>query len=250
MHMLRIRCSDHGDDLGAAYGGFRADCVCCCAHDSYNALMCEGTTTMSAPWGRRVVALSMSRSCLAISLTLALLLIVERRQRVLIVDQMKERGVTIATLLAAVSTKSLLTYNFVALGQDAAQTAQARDMLYAIILDRDGRVATYSGHHEQEGLVLSDAVSQQAAHTMATLIQQVPRTQRIAQHYDIAVPVFVPGSLDKWGTVRVGLSLHAMQLEIAQTRRQLLVLGVLGVAFSMAVTAFLRRILPTRQRGT
>ena len=83
---------------------------------------------------------------LVISLTLGLLLIVESRQRASIVHQMEKRGETIATHLAAVSTKSLLTYNFVTLEQDAEQTAQARDVLYTIILDRDGRVAAYSGH--------------------------------------------------------------------------------------------------------
>src|SRR5262245_62328891 len=55
---------------------------------------------------------------LVISLTLGLLLIVESRQRASIVHQMEKRGETIATNLAAVSTKSLLTYNFVTLEQD------------------------------------------------------------------------------------------------------------------------------------
>src|SRR2546428_3775808 len=110
---------------------------------------------------------------LVLSLTLGLLLIVENRQRASIVHQMEQRGETIATHLAAVSTKSLLTYNFVTLEQDAEQTAQARDVLYTIILDRDGRVAAYSGHGEKQGLILPDAVSQHAAQAMAMLIQRV-----------------------------------------------------------------------------
>src|SRR5919197_2735386 len=100
---------------------------------------------------------------LVLSLTLGLLLIVESRQRTSIVRQMEKRGETIATYLAAVSTKSLLTYNFVTLEQDAEQTAQARDVLYTIVLDREGRVAAYSGHPEQQGLILSDAVSHRGA---------------------------------------------------------------------------------------
>ena len=178
---------------------------------------------------------------LVLSLTLGLLLIVESRQRASIVHQMEKRGETIATHLAAVSTKSLLTYNFVTLEQDAEQTAQARDVLYIIILDRDGRVAVYSGHDEKQGMILPDPVSQQAVQARATLIQHVPHTREIAEHYDIAVPVFVPGSPEKWGTVRVGLSLHEMQTEIAQTRWRVLSLGILGVALSMVVAAFLAR---------
>src|SRR5215475_344577 len=178
---------------------------------------------------------------LVIILTLGLLLIVESRQRTSIVHQMEKRGETIATNLAAVSTKSLLTYNFVTLEQDAEQTAQARDVLYIIILDRDGRVAAYSGHSEKQGLVLSDPVSQQAVQARATLIQHVPQMRMTAEHYDMAVPVFAPGSSDKWGTVRVGLSLNEMQIEIAQTRWRVLSLGIIGLAVSIVVAAFLAR---------
>lgn len=178
---------------------------------------------------------------LVLSLTLLLLLVVESRQRASIVRQMEKRGETIATHLAAVSTKSLLTYNFVALEQDAEQVAQERDVLYAIILDRDGRVAAYSGHDEKQGIVLHDAVSQRAAQAAAILIQYVPHSQRMAEHYDIAVPVLVPGRAEKWGTVRVGLSLQEMHLEIAQTRLQVLFLGLLGMVSSLVVAAFLAR---------
>jgi sensor histidine kinase regulating citrate/malate metabolism len=190
---------------------------------------------------RRVVSLRLSLTCLALSLTLtlALLLIVERRQRASIVRQMEKRGETIATHLAAVSTKSLLTYNFVTLEQDAAQTAQAREVLYTIILDRDGRVAAYSGHSEKQGMVLPDPVSQHATQAKTTLLQYVPQSQGAADHYDIAVPVFVPGRPEKWGTVRVGLSLHEMQRDIAQTRWQALLWSVLSVASSVVVAAFL-----------
>src|SRR5919197_6782326 len=69
---------------------------------------------------------------LVLSLTLGLLLIVESRQRASIVRQMEKRGETIATHLAAVSTKSLLTYNFVALEQDVEKIGRDRDILYAI----------------------------------------------------------------------------------------------------------------------
>ncbi len=193
---------------------------------------------MRASWRRRFVLCS----CLVTSLPLALILIlVERQQRASLVHHMERCGETIAVHLAAMSTKSLLNYNFVTLEQDAETTAQERDVLYVIILDRDGRVAAYSGQHEKQGLVLTDAVSQQAAEAMATLIQHVPSIQGTAEHDDIAVPVCVPDSREKWGTVRLGFSLHEMQQEITQTRWQLLVLGVLGVAVSLVMAAFLAK---------
>src|SRR5438094_4767979 len=139
-------------------------------HKSRSRFLCRMLTLRAFGLRRK---LFLAFAGLVLSLTLGLLLIVESRQRASIVRQMKKRGETIATYLAAVSTKSLLTYNFVALEQDAEQTAQTRDVLYIIILDRDGRVAAYSGHQEKQGLILPDAVSQEAAQTTATLIQHM-----------------------------------------------------------------------------
>jgi PAS domain S-box-containing protein len=176
---------------------------------------------------------------LVLGLVIGLLLIIESRQRASIVHQMEKRGAAIATHLAAVSTRSLLTYNFVALEQDVEKVSRDPDILYAIVLDRDGRVAAYSGHDEKQGLVLHDAVSQRAVQALTSLIQYVPGKGSNSEHYDIAVPVFVQGSPEKWGTVRVGLSLHDMQLEIQQTRLHVLVLGILGVILGTAAAACL-----------
>ena len=178
---------------------------------------------------------------LVLGLTICLLLVVENRQRASIVHQVEKRGVTIAVHLAAVSTNSLVTYNFVALEQAAEKISQDRDVLYTIILGKDGRVAAYSGHDEKQGTMLQDAVSQRAMQANTTLIQRVRHGQLYIDHYDIAAPVFIPGSSEKWGTVRVGLSLQEMQTEILYTRLHVLLLGVLGVLSSIAVAAFLAR---------
>jgi two-component system sensor histidine kinase AtoS len=173
---------------------------------------------------------------LVLGLTIGLLLIVQSRQGASIVRQMEKRGITIAAQLAAVSTRSLLTYNFVALEQDAEKISRDPDVLYAIILDREGRVAAYSGHDEQQGMILQDAVSQRAAQAPKTLIQRVEEPHRPA-HYDIAVPVFVEE--DKWGTVRIGLSLQDMHAEMYKTRQWVLFLGAVGVLLGTLAAAFL-----------
>ncbi len=67
---------------------------------------------------------------LVLGLIVSLLLIVESRQRASIIRQMEKRGVTIATQLAAVSTNSLLMYDFVALEQDAEKISRDQDVLY------------------------------------------------------------------------------------------------------------------------
>jgi PAS domain S-box-containing protein len=179
-------------------------------------------------------------TALVLGLIVALLFIVERRYRGSMVDQMKKRGIASATQLAAVSTDSLLTYNSVALEQNAERLGRDPDILYAIILYPDDRVAAYSGHDGKQGTLLTDPVSQKAAAVgEGPLIQHVAHQPDQPEHYDIAVPVHVAG--DKWGTVRLGLSLQEMRTEIHRMRIQVLLLGVLGVALSTLAAAFLAR---------
>ena len=168
-----------------------------------------------------------------------LLVVVEQRQRTALVQQMEKRGRAIATHLAAVSTRSLLAYNFVALEQDVEKVSQDKDVLYAIVLDRQGRVAAYSGHDELQGLILSDSVSQRAAQTTEPLVQSLV-DRHAGHHYDIAIPVFVHGQQtpDKWGVVRLGLSLQDLQTAMLRTRLQIVGLGVLGIGVSLLVAAW------------
>lgn len=182
---------------------------------------------------------------LVLGLTASLLLVVENRQSASIVREMEKRGMTIATHLAAVSTRDLLTYNFVALEQAVEHVQQSEeDVRYVIVLDRDGRVAAYSQNDDKVGTFLPGEVHQRAAHTMIPLIQQIREQPHQAAHYDIAVPVLIrdrQGQSEKWGTVCVGLSMAAMSAEIAQTRWRVLLLGVIGVLSSTGVAAFLAR---------
>ena len=178
---------------------------------------------------------------LILGLTIGLLLLVGYRQRTSIVHHMEKRGVAIASHLAAVSTNALVTYNFVRIEQLVEKISQDQDVLYAIMLDRQGQVAAYSGQDDQQGMTLHDPVSARAAQVREKLLQHVPRQRGLPEHYDIAVPVFVQGSPEKWGTVRVGLSLHDMRADIAKTRLYVLLLGVMGIVVGTGAAALLAR---------
>lgn len=178
---------------------------------------------------------------LVLGLVAALSLVAERRQRASIIRQMEIRGVTTATHLAAVSTQSLLTYNFVSVKHNAENISQDPDVLYAIILDRDNRVVAHSGHDEKQGMRLRDPISRRSAQAHTTLIQRLLDQDGKSAYYDITVPVLIAGNDEKRGAVRIGLSLHDMYEEIDQTRRQVVLLGLIGTLAGSLVAAFLAR---------
>jgi PAS domain S-box-containing protein len=177
----------------------------------------------------------------------AVMAVVEHRQRVAIIGEVERRGESLAQSLAAMSYGPLLLYNFTALEQNVARVGAGADVIYAVILDADGRVAAHSRYPERVGLPLESAVDRNAAATQGPLTQATVLAETGDAIYDFAAPVQV--DRQKWGTVRVGLSKQRMDAEIRRTRRELgaltvLMLGIGGVAAAVVAGRIAR---PVRQ---
>ena len=176
----------------------------------------------------------------------AVLVVVDHRQRAAIIEEVQRRGEVIARNLAAISYGPLLLYNYTALEQNVARVAGEADVVYALVLDADGRVAAHSSHPERVGAVLEGPAHRRAARAGELLVQETV-TSRGEAIYDFALPVQVEGR--KWGTIRVGLSKQRMEAEIGKTRVELgaltLVVLLLG---GLAAALMARRIARPVQR--
>jgi two-component system sensor histidine kinase AtoS len=183
-------------------------------------------------------------STLLIVLIMALVfLLVEKRQSEIIQEEAKKRGMAIAQNLASISTNALLTYNYVVLEQNAERVALEEDILYIIIHDKENKVAAYSQHGEKQGMVLTDEVSQKAVRTKEPLIQSTHSGVEGAPLLDISIPAYIKESEEKWGTVRIGLSLERMREQISKTRLNLLLLGLFTIVLgNLGSIFFARRI--------
>jgi PAS domain S-box-containing protein len=175
----------------------------------------------------------------------ALVLIVEHHQREAIIQEVQKRGDALARDLAAGSTGALVLYNYTQLEQNVARLDTETDVVYAMILDRDGRVAAHNDRPEIVGTLLPDSILDRILSTDATLLQELDGPDGAL--YDFAVPIQVESQ--RWGTARVGLSRRRMEAEIAATRRQLVVLAVLVLAGAGLASALVARRIarPVRQ---
>jgi PAS domain S-box-containing protein len=177
----------------------------------------------------------------------AVMAVVEHRQRAAIIGEVERRGESLAQSLAAMSYGPLLLYNFTALEQNVARVGAGADVVYAIVLDAEGRVAAHSRRPERVGEPPAAAVDRNAAATEVPLTQATVFAETGEAIYDFAVPVHI--ERQRWGTVRVGLSKRRMDAEIRQTRRELgaltaLMLGIGGVAAAVVAG---RIVKPVRQ---
>jgi two-component system sensor histidine kinase AtoS len=179
---------------------------------------------------------------LVVLLTAMMMIVVEYRERKAIEAQVRKRGLTIAQNLAAVSTNALVTYNYVLLEQQVGRLAHEEDLVYVIILDREGRIAAHSERGDLQGQRLTDPVSGKAWGANEPLIQSAvdPHQGNIL---DVAIPVFPSDERDKWGTVRVAISLQGMYREIQRTRLTIFLFGIAAaLAGCCAALVLARRI--------
>jgi two-component system sensor histidine kinase AtoS len=137
----------------------------------------------------------------------------------------------------------MLTYNYIALEQNAERVALEEDIVYIIIHDKENKVAAYSQHDEKQGMTLTDEVSHKALMANKPFIQSVMNEEKNARILDISIPVYIKESPEKWGTIRIGLSLERMKGQILQTRLNLLFLGLLAIFFgTLGSIIFARRV--------
>jgi PAS domain S-box-containing protein len=176
----------------------------------------------------------------------AVMAVVDHQERAGIVSEMERRGEALARGLAAVSYGPLLLYNFTALEQNVVRMAAEHDVVYAVILDAEGKVAAHSRYPERVGLLLQGDVHERAARALEALTQETVTTAGEAV-YDFAVPVLVDGR--KWGTVRLGLSKRRMDAEIRRTRLELGALTLVTLLLGGGAAALVgRRIARPVQR--
>ncbi|OLC34559.1 MAG: hypothetical protein AUH81_12200 [Candidatus Rokubacteria bacterium 13_1_40CM_4_69_5] len=169
----------------------------------------------------------------------AVVVVVERRQRETIIEEFERRGEVLVRNLAAISYGPLLLYNFTALEQNVARVAAEADVVYAVVLDAEGKVAAHSRRPERVGASPEGLVQERAAQTNAPLIQDTVAGGSGEALYDFAVPVLVAGQ--KWGTVRVGLSKRRMEAAIRKTRVELAALALATLVVGGGAAALVAR---------
>ncbi|MCP3872568.1 MAG: HAMP domain-containing protein [Desulfobacteraceae bacterium] len=159
--------------------------------------------------------------------TLALVLGILQTQT--IKARIEKQGLAIARNLAAISVDHLITYNYVALEKLANQAVNNPDIIYVIVHDKEGRVAGYSRRPDLQNKILTDTISLRAVAEKEPFIKvHVPESGG-TKVMAIAVPVYLPDSNDRWGTIRVCLSLELMYLQIRQTLWSIFILGCVAL---------------------
>ncbi len=189
---------------------------------------------------RRFVPLRIRFITLSCSLLLLLLgslaILIGAYQSRSIRSQLVHRAVAIAESVAAASQNDLTIYNYIPLEQNANQVARDPEIKYVIIHDKEGRVAGYSGHPERQQTFLDDEVTARALAEDRRLVQDLVLKPSGEPIVEVSVPVHVPQSMERWGTVRVAMSLAPLRHQIHQTQLIIAMIGLVALIIGALVS--------------
>lgn len=175
-------------------------------------------------------------SIMLLLLLATLALVMGMLQTKTIRGRIEKQGLAIAKNLAAISIDHLITYNYIALEKLANQAVNNPDILYVIVHDKEGRVAGYSRRPDLQNKMLTDKASMNAVKIKDPLITVHAPESGSTPVMDVAVPVYLPESRDRWGTIRVCLSLELMHQQIRQTIWTICILGSVFLAVGVLIS--------------
>ena len=157
-------------------------------------------------------------------------ILVEIQQRNAIIEEVKKRALILARGLADASTNSLVTYNYVGVEQSLSVATGSPDVVYAVVLDKEGNVAASSIRDTQSRRILLQEKEPAPAGTDPLIRQRLIPGSPAETVYDVAVPVMVEGYEQRWGMVRLGISLESMNRQISRTRSLIFAFGLMALA--------------------
>jgi nitrogen fixation/metabolism regulation signal transduction histidine kinase len=150
-------------------------------------------------------------------------------------QQLEQRGKAVGQSLVATTTSALLNYDYITLEQFANRAAQDPNILYVVVHDKEHRVAGFSNRPDLQGQNLTDVTSRRAVAATDPLIQQIEIEPGTLDGLDVAMPVFLPHSADRWGTIRVGLSLAPMYMQMRQILWIILAIGIVALCIGTII---------------
>ena len=181
----------------------------------------------------RLKLISATVLLLASVLLLAISLLSHHMRKV-IRDHTRQRGIAIARIFASgANLTHLQTYNYRMLQVNAQLARRESRLLYAIVYDKEGKVAAHSENASLINTHPTGADARQSLQAEKPLFRQLHHPFRDGSSevpvFDFSVPVLSSESGLRWGTVRLGFSTDGMKQRVWEIQGAILEIGLAAV---------------------
>jgi PAS domain S-box-containing protein len=149
------------------------------------------------------------------------------REKETLENELRKRGLALASDLAKFMARPLLSHDLPTLRRFVNQSMGQDYVRYVIVLDPNGKVVMHSDLSEV-GKTYMDSLSMVAVKSRQPGYTDIHASKNEELHCDMFMPIQV--SDVRLGTVRLGYSHMAIEKEIAEARQQIFIIGLLTAA--------------------
>jgi adenylate cyclase len=162
------------------------------------------------------------------------------RQNAMLRNEMRSRAATLVHELASVGKEGLLMKEELQVFSTIADIQKRNDVVYAMVLDDEGRVFAHSDH-SRKGSIPRDASDRAAVKANALLFQEMIFNNDSV--LDAAIPIVLKTRNLKIGYARIGLSEKALNDAIREQKNIFLLMALGFVVAGVVVSFALARVL-------
>ena len=179
---------------------------------------------------------------LLILLVGSILFVIEQREVNTIFEESKNKGILIAKNIAYLNLEPLLFWDVEAIRKNIEDEISEK-LVYVVFFDRFNNplVASDFARNREEisgASNLKGEVSEESSYFESKNIKSGTHLLRILE---LEIPIFAKGSPQKWGSIKIGLSLEDMHAEIRKTRLMLILIGLGGFLVGIVGATLLAR---------
>ena len=175
-------------------------------------------------------------------LVCATLYVIQTREVAMVFDESKNKGLLMAKNLADLNLRSLI-FNDIEPIQSTIQEQINAKLLYIVFFDRFATALVYNREiaDRKEIFCCSHLQGDIRPESVFDQTINVYVGRKIQRVLELEIPIFARGSADKWGSVKIGLSLEDMRAEIRKTRFVLILIGLAVLCLGMFGATLLAR---------
>jgi len=179
---------------------------------------------------------------LIFALVCATLYVIQTREVATVFEESKNKGLLMAKSLADLNLRSLM-FNDIEPIQSTIQEQVNAKLLYIVFFDRFATPLVYNREVAERKEIFCCSHLQGDIRPESVFAQtiNVYLGRKIQRVLELEIPIFARGSADKWGSVKIGLSLEDMRAEIRRTRLVLILIGLAVFLLGMFGATLLAR---------
>jgi signal transduction histidine kinase len=172
----------------------------------------------------------------------AVLFVIQRREVRILFGETRARAVLIAQNLADVNLQPLVRYDQEAI-QNEVDKRVNEQLPYIIFYNRAGTPFVANGLVRDDPEILSRSHFAEDVRSGAQYVEvrRIRLQDRWLRILEVEIPIFLPGNVLKWASVKIGRSLEPMYRDIGEIQTVLAFIGLGGVLLGILGAAFLAK---------